>query len=69
MASTVATDESSETVAGWHRKAAVAAGAVCWFWIMYRAKQDLPVMLGMRHPWEGHGHGDGHGDDHAHGEH
>ncbi|GKV16152.1 hypothetical protein SLEP1_g26834 [Rubroshorea leprosula] len=30
------------------------------FWILYRAKQDGPVVLGWRHPWEGH-------DDHGHG--
>ncbi|KAK3038871.1 hypothetical protein RJ639_028593 [Escallonia herrerae] len=29
------------------------------FWILYRAKQDGPVVLGWRHPWEGH-------DDHSH---
>ncbi|KAG6487868.1 hypothetical protein ZIOFF_056606 [Zingiber officinale] len=29
------------------------------FWILYRAKQDGPVVLGWRHPWEGHG-------DHSH---
>mmetsp|Transcript_20270 Transcript_20270/g.31906 ORF Transcript_20270/g.31906 Transcript_20270/m.31906 type:complete len:150 (-) Transcript_20270:184-633(-) len=32
------------------------AGEVCgffaWIWIFYRAKEDLPVVLGMRHPWE-----------------
>ncbi|XLR13723.1 hypothetical protein S83_041661 [Arachis hypogaea] len=33
------------------------------FWVFYRAKQDGPVVLGWRHPWEGHddhGHGGGH---------
>ncbi|CAL5384544.1 unnamed protein product [Camellia sinensis] len=31
------------------------------FWVLYRAKQDGPVVLGWRHPWEGHGdHGHGH---------
>uniref|UniRef100_A0A7N0VA08 Uncharacterized protein n=1 Tax=Kalanchoe fedtschenkoi TaxID=63787 RepID=A0A7N0VA08_KALFE len=34
------------------------------FWIFYRAKQDGPVVLGWRHPWEGHGHAHGHGDEH-----
>ncbi|KAL3845381.1 hypothetical protein ACJIZ3_002784 [Penstemon smallii] len=24
------------------------------FWVLYRAKQDGPVVLGWRHPWEGH---------------
>ncbi|OIW01879.1 hypothetical protein TanjilG_31061 [Lupinus angustifolius] len=36
------------------------------FWIMYRAKQDAPVVLGWRHPWEGHGDHDDH-DDHGKG--
>ncbi|CAN0899281.1 NADH dehydrogenase [ubiquinone] 1 beta subcomplex subunit 2 [Linum grandiflorum] len=30
------------------------------FWVLYRAKQDGPVVLGWRHPW------DGHRDDHGH---
>ena len=32
------------------------AGEICgfftWLWVFYRAKHDLPVVLGMRHPWE-----------------
>jgi hypothetical protein len=36
-------------------------GVVIWLWVFYRARQDLPVVLGYRHPWE-------HGDDH-HGDH
>jgi hypothetical protein len=28
--------------------------AVMWFWVLYREKQDSPVVLGWRHPWEGH---------------
>lgn len=32
------------------------AGEVCgfftWLWVFYRAKHDLPVVLGLRHPWE-----------------
>ena len=32
------------------------AGEVCgfftWMWVFYRAKHDLPVVLGLRHPWE-----------------
>ncbi|KAH6626367.1 hypothetical protein B0J18DRAFT_464388 [Chaetomium sp. MPI-SDFR-AT-0129] len=27
-------------------------GAVMWFWIFYRAKQDGPVLLGWKHPWD-----------------
>lgn len=26
-----------------------------WLWIFHRARNDLPVVLGMRHPWE-HAH-------------
>ncbi|KAH8550676.1 hypothetical protein BGW37DRAFT_427447 [Umbelopsis sp. PMI_123] len=44
----------------WHRYTAKALGASMWFWMMYRAKQDMPVLLGWRHPWDGH-----HGDEHA----
>ncbi|KAG5396689.1 hypothetical protein IGI04_018503 [Brassica rapa subsp. trilocularis] len=32
------------------------------FWILYRAKQDGHVVMGWRHPWDGHG-------DHGHGDH
>ena len=32
------------------------AGEVCgfftWLWVFHRAHHDLPVVLGMRHPWE-----------------
>ncbi|OLY85740.1 hypothetical protein AYI68_g66 [Smittium mucronatum] len=38
-----------------------AIGASLFFWIMYRAKEDLPVLLKLRHPWESHG--DHHSDD------
>ena len=38
-------------------------GVVLWLWVFYRARQDLPVVYGFRHPWE---HGDDHGDDHHH---
>ena len=38
-------------------------GVVCWLWIFYRARQDLPVLLGWRHPWE-HGSHDDHHDEH-----
>ncbi|BFZ57291.1 hypothetical protein PYCC9005_004342 [Savitreella phatthalungensis] len=39
-----------------------------WFWMLYRAREDGPVLLGWRHPWEGHGHGHDHDDeaDHHH---
>ncbi|PWN99952.1 hypothetical protein FA09DRAFT_294630 [Tilletiopsis washingtonensis] len=54
-----------------HRYGAKLLGATMWFWILYRAKQDGAVLLGFRHPWDGHGHGDHHGDGHGegHGEH
>jgi len=54
-----------------HRRLGTFLGAVMWFWIMYRAREDLPVLLGMRKPWEGHDHGDhgDHGDHDEHGEH
>ncbi|EEC50226.1 predicted protein [Phaeodactylum tricornutum CCAP 1055/1] len=29
-----------------------AFGTVCWLWIFHRARHDLPVVLGFRHPWE-----------------
>ncbi|KAF8924255.1 hypothetical protein BGZ47_004134 [Haplosporangium gracile] len=36
-------------------------GASMWFWVMYKAKEEGPAVLGLRHPWDGHGHGHGHG--------
>lgn len=35
-----------------HRFWGKALGATMWFWIMYRAKQDGPVLLGWKKPWE-----------------
>lgn len=35
-------------------------GATMWFWMMYRIKEDGPVVFGLRHPWEHHHHGDSH---------
>jgi hypothetical protein len=29
-----------------------AFGVVCWLWVFHRARHDLPVLLGFRHPWE-----------------
>ncbi|KHF99974.1 hypothetical protein F383_17879 [Gossypium arboreum] len=43
----------------WHVVTGKGLCAVMWFWVLYRAKQDGPVVLGWRHPWEGH-------DDHSH---
>ena len=58
-----------------HRNIGVTLGAIMWFWIFYRAREDGPVVLGWRHPWDHAGHddhGDGHGDaahgDAAHGD-
>ncbi|CAK1366604.1 hypothetical protein CB0940_09037 [Cercospora beticola] len=35
-----------------YRFAAVGLGASMWFFLFYRARYDLPVLLGMRHPWD-----------------
>jgi len=35
-----------------HTKLGEAFGFVCWLWIFHRARNDLPVVLGWRHPWE-----------------
>ena len=35
-----------------HHYLGEACGFLTWLWIFYRAKQDLPVVLGWRHPWE-----------------
>mmetsp|Transcript_1017 Transcript_1017/g.3572 ORF Transcript_1017/g.3572 Transcript_1017/m.3572 type:complete len:109 (-) Transcript_1017:1984-2310(-) len=43
----------------WHLYGARAFGAVAWFWIFYRMREDGPALLGLRHHWEGH-------DDHGH---
>ncbi|KAL4213057.1 hypothetical protein CU097_011588 [Rhizopus azygosporus] len=45
-----------------HRFVGKTLGAVMWFWMMYRAKEDGPVLLGWRHPWDHHG--DDHHDEH-----
>uniref|UniRef100_A0A060TDL7 ARAD1D44924p n=1 Tax=Blastobotrys adeninivorans TaxID=409370 RepID=A0A060TDL7_BLAAD len=37
-------------------------GGAMWFWIFYRVREEGPVLLGWRHPWE-HGH---HGHDEEH---
>lgn len=49
----------------WHTVAGKGLCAVMWFWVFYRAKQDGAVLLGMRHPWDGHDdHSHGHGHEH-----
>ncbi|KAF2275297.1 uncharacterized protein EI97DRAFT_434513 [Westerdykella ornata] len=35
-----------------YRFMATGLGASMWFFLMYRAKQDMPVLLGWRHPWD-----------------
>ncbi|URD85529.1 Disease resistance protein [Musa troglodytarum] len=49
----------------WHVVTGKGLCAIMWFWVLYRAKQDGPVVLGWRHPWEGHGdHSHDHGHEH-----
>ena len=48
------------TVSENHRLAGEVFGTICWLWIFHRARYDLPVVLGWRHPWE-HAPGDDHG--------
>eukprot|EP00558_Chaetoceros_sp_UNC1202_P002946 CAMPEP_0197233918 /NCGR_PEP_ID=MMETSP1429-20130617/1832_1 /TAXON_ID=49237 /ORGANISM="Chaetoceros sp., Strain UNC1202" /LENGTH=143 /DNA_ID=CAMNT_0042692235 /DNA_START=40 /DNA_END=471 /DNA_ORIENTATION=+ len=35
-----------------HTQLGEVFGFVCWMWIFHRARNDLPVVLGWRHPWE-----------------
>jgi len=35
-----------------HTKLGEAFGFICWLWVFHRARNDLPVVLGWRHPWE-----------------
>ena len=35
-----------------HTYAGEVCGFLTWLWVFYRAKHDLPVVLGLRHPWE-----------------
>lgn len=37
-----------------HRLLAKGLGATMWFWVFYRLREDGPVLLGWRKPWEGH---------------
>ncbi|XP_057972983.1 NADH dehydrogenase [ubiquinone] 1 beta subcomplex subunit 2-like isoform X4 [Malania oleifera] len=49
----------------WHAVTGKGLCAIMWFWVLYRAKQDGPVVLGWRHPWEGHeDHSHEHGHEH-----
>ncbi|CAN6999203.1 unnamed protein product [Brassica oleracea var. botrytis] len=38
----------------WHTVAGKGLCGVMWFWILYRAKQDGPVVMGWRHPCDHH---------------
>ncbi|KAK7273829.1 hypothetical protein RIF29_14893 [Crotalaria pallida] len=40
----------------WHTVIGKGLCAVMWLWVFYKAKQDAPVVLGWRHPLEGHGY-------------
>ncbi|KAJ9157096.1 hypothetical protein NKR19_g3886 [Coniochaeta hoffmannii] len=35
-----------------YRVAATGLGASMWFFLMYRAKKDGPVLMGWKHPWD-----------------
>ena len=35
-----------------HTMAGEVCGFFTWIWVFYRAKHDLPVVLGLRNPWE-----------------
>ncbi|KAH6655051.1 hypothetical protein BKA67DRAFT_657013 [Truncatella angustata] len=39
-------------VAPIYRFTATALGASMWFFLMYRAKKDGPVLMGWKHPWD-----------------
>ena len=48
-----------------HKNWGEAFGVIMWLWVFHRARHDLPVLYGFRHPWEhppdpfapDHGHG------------
>ncbi|KAF2238586.1 hypothetical protein EV356DRAFT_529042 [Viridothelium virens] len=35
-----------------YRYSATLLGASMWFFLMYRAKQDGPALIGLKHPWD-----------------
>jgi len=43
-----------------YRVAGYTLATGMWLWMMYRIKEDMPTVLGWRHPWDGHGHDDKH---------
>ena len=50
-----------------HTIAGEVCGFLTWMWVFYRAKNDLPVVLGWRHPFE-HAHDPWAIHDHVHNE-
>ena len=40
------------TVSKDHTLAGEVFGTICWLWVFHRARHDLPVVLGLKHPWE-----------------
>jgi len=54
------------TVSEKHTMWGEAFGVLAWLWFFHRARHDLPVVLGWRHPWEHEGgHDHGHHADHS----
>eukprot|EP00615_Pteridomonas_danica_P001846 CAMPEP_0114331028 /NCGR_PEP_ID=MMETSP0101-20121206/2136_1 /TAXON_ID=38822 ORGANISM="Pteridomonas danica, Strain PT" /NCGR_SAMPLE_ID=MMETSP0101 /ASSEMBLY_ACC=CAM_ASM_000211 /LENGTH=104 /DNA_ID=CAMNT_0001461219 /DNA_START=20 /DNA_END=334 /DNA_ORIENTATION=- len=47
-------------VSPWHSVTGRVLGTIMWLWVMHRAKEDGPVLLGFVHPWDNH-HGGHHG--------
>ncbi|KTW28243.1 uncharacterized protein T551_02662 [Pneumocystis jirovecii RU7] len=46
--------ETSKLIVKIHTVLSQILGASMWFFILYRMKQDGPVILGLKHPWEDH---------------
>ncbi|KAJ1508739.1 hypothetical protein HMI55_000252 [Coelomomyces lativittatus] len=44
-------------ISKYHWYGAKLMGACMWFWIMYRAKQDLPYLITKHKPWHERNHG------------
>jgi hypothetical protein len=40
------------TISEKHTMWGEAFGIFCWLWVFHRARYDLPVVLGWRHPWD-----------------
>jgi len=39
-------------VAQWHKNVATIYGTILWLWLFWRAKNDGPALLGLKHPWD-----------------